>query len=185
MVEHDPLIQLTDERDRILRGGTMDEAQEHGHWHRLVRVMVFDPTEGQYLLQQVPENAYYDEGLWDTTASGHVDEGEAYRYAGERKLEKEMGITGLRLVERQRFRSLEVIGNRILKRHNVTFVAPADRATLQLPPDTSEVAQTLWVDAVRLREISLQVPGVVTNGLARFAALEHERLNPSPVRGEL
>ena len=49
MITHPP-IQIVDEKDQPLRGGTLDEVQLGGLWHRIARVMVSD-TQGNVLLQ--------------------------------------------------------------------------------------------------------------------------------------
>lgn len=54
MPEERPLIQIVDRDDNPLCGGTMDEAQINGLWHRIARVMVWDELNGLYLLHKVP-----------------------------------------------------------------------------------------------------------------------------------
>ena len=85
MSEHHPLIQIVDARDNPLRGGTMDEAQLQGLWHRMVGVMVWDSVAGEFLLQKVKPNRFYGGGSWNPTSSGHVDAGETYEGAARRE----------------------------------------------------------------------------------------------------
>jgi isopentenyldiphosphate isomerase len=164
-----PPIQLSDEHDRTWRGGTMDEAQVNGYWHRAARVVVHDPEQNLYLLQKVPENPYYDGGLWNVTASGHVDEGESYEAGAARELAEEMGIMGLTLVEYQRFKSEEARGDRIFRRHNVTFMALKAMKHVRVRANPEEVAGILWVPRDQLLEMAASNPPILTSGLITFA----------------
>ena len=169
MSNHEPLIQLVDKDDVPLRGGTMDEAQLHGEWHRVVRIMVFDTIRKLYLLQKVPTNPYYNSGHWNTSASGHVDVGETYEAAAHRELAEEMGLSGLELEEVEQFASEEVVGERTYRRHNKTFVGQITSDRITLNPNPNEVADILWISRVGL--LSMRDRGVepMTGGLKRFA----------------
>ena len=121
------LIQIVDEKDNLIRGGTMDEVQFAGLWHRITGVMVQDTQSGRFLVQKVAPNPYYSGGKWNLTSTGHVDEGESYRAAAERELREEMGIAGLDLKEWSRYqteKSAHRAGrDRIYRRHWVVFLA--------------------------------------------------------------
>jgi isopentenyl-diphosphate delta-isomerase len=164
-----PPIQLADEHDNEWRGGTMDEAQRYGYWHRVARVVVHDPTDDLYLLQRVPENPYYDGGLWNMTASGHVDEGESYEYAAARELAEEMGIKDLRLEEFHRYKSDHGVGERVFKRHNVTFIARVAMKFVKVRANPEEVAGVLWVPQQQLFDMAAQSLPVLTEGLIAFS----------------
>lgn len=164
-----PPIQLCDEHDVETRGGTMDEAQRHGLWHRVARVVVHDPTDDLYLLQKVAENPYYDGGLWNTTASGHVDEGESYDIAAARELAEEMGILGMDLEEYHRYSSQDRLGERQFNRHNVTYMARSAMKHVRVRWNPKEVAGALWVPQPQLFEMAAQEPPVFTPGLITFA----------------
>jgi len=164
-----PPIQLADEADNAWRGGNMSEAQEHGYWHRAARVMLHDPYDELYLLQRVPENPYYDGGLWNVTASGHVDEGETYEDAAARELFEEMGIDGLKLEEYDRYKSDQTLGERRFRRHNVTYMARVAMKHVRVRPNPDEVAGVLWVPQQQLLEMAAQTPPVLTEGLIAFA----------------
>ena len=121
------LIQIVDEKDNPIRGGTMDEVQFAGLWHRITGVMVQDTQSGRFLVQKVAPNPYYSGGKWNLTSTGHVDEGESYRAAAERELREEMGIAGLDLKEWSRYqteKSAHRAGrDRIYRRQWVVFLA--------------------------------------------------------------
>lgn len=165
------LIQLVDENDTPLRGGTMDEAQLQGLWHRIVRVMVHDIESDRWLLQKVAPNPYYNGGLWNTTSSGHVDTGETYGEAGGRETEEEMGIKGMTLVEFDRYTTETTKRHagkeRIYRRHNVTYIAEVGASEVALAP-SDEVEETLWVSLEALRALRHQDNPPLTDGLIRF-----------------
>lgn len=141
-----PLIQIVDANDMPLHGGTMDEAQLQGLWHRLARVMVRDASTGMYLLQMVAKNPFYDGGLWNTTASGHVDNGETYEQAARRETSEEMGLELPEgsLIEVERYTSKQTKnGGRHYLRHNVTFLAVFDQTPELAPNDEVELYK--WV----------------------------------------
>lgn len=92
------LIQIVDESDKPLRGGTMEEAQRQALWHRIVRVMCVDEDRNLFL-QKRAEHEFSYPGCWDTSASGHVDEGEDYLEAALREAQEEIGLVGVELRE--------------------------------------------------------------------------------------
>lgn len=165
------LIQLVDEYDNPLRGGTMGEVQLQGLWRRIVRVMMYDIESDRRLLQKVAPNPYYNGGLWNTTSSGHVDDGETYDEAGGRETEEEMGIKGLTLVEFDRYKTEAVKSRagkeRIYRRHNVTYVAEVKASEIVLVP-SNEVEETLWTSLEGLRTLRHQDSPPLTDGMIRF-----------------
>lgn len=157
-----PKIQIVDKDDRPLYGGTMDEAQFGGLWHRIARVMVYDTTTDQYLLQMVSPNSYYNGGLWNTTASGHVDEGESYEEAALRETEEEMGLTDIDIFEIDRYQTVQIKGDRTYRRHNVVFMSVVTDQLDVIPGP--EVERIQWIKSKKL----LELDDTATDGLRRF-----------------
>ncbi|MCL1990106.1 MAG: NUDIX domain-containing protein [Defluviitaleaceae bacterium] len=48
--------------------------------------------DGQKILLHLRQNTGYQDGKWDTAASGHVDEGESAKQAAVRECKEEIGI---------------------------------------------------------------------------------------------
>ena len=162
-------IQVVDEKDNPIRGGTMDEVQLNGLWHRITGVMVQDVTSGKFLLQKVAPNPYYSGGKWNLTSTGHVDEGESYQEAAARELFEEMGIGDVKLTEWDRYQTEKTAyragKDRIYRRHWVIFMAQVKAEELVLHPNEEEVAETAWFLLEELQDIS---PSEMTDTLVRF-----------------
>ncbi|MGE5309675.1 MAG: NUDIX hydrolase [Sphaerimonospora mesophila] len=168
MSEAHPLIQIVDEHDVPLRGGTMDEAQLSGLWHRIASIMVQDRDSGEFLVQKIAANPYYNGGKWNLTASGHVDEGETYEETAMRELFEEMGIRGLQLIEFSYYQTEKqdhrAGRDRVYRRYNQVFIAYADKAELEISPRPQEVEDWAWMRLDQL--FSDDIPKV--DKLARF-----------------
>jgi isopentenyldiphosphate isomerase len=59
--------------------------------HRAVHVLVFN-SQGQVFLQKRSMSKDRQPGLWDSSASGHVDSGEDYDGCAVRELREELGL---------------------------------------------------------------------------------------------
>lgn len=138
------LIQIVDENDNPLRGGTMDEAQltPGGLWHRVARVMVHNQT-GLILLQKRSENSFTFPGCWDNSAAGHVDEGEEYEQSAARELEEETGIKNVTLEQIMIYKTDFIWKGRRFKRFNGLFKAIVDD-NIHLEWPESEVSELRW-----------------------------------------
>ena len=91
------ILEVVDERDRVIGMERRGVIHAEGLMHRSAQVLVFN-SEGNLFIQK--RSAGKDEfpGLWDCSAAGHVNPGEAYRECAQRELEEELGIreaTGL------------------------------------------------------------------------------------------
>ncbi len=166
------LIQIVDENDVPLRGGTMEEAQVDGLWHRIARVMVQDNETGKYLLQKIKPNPYYSGGKWNTTSSGHVDLAETYLDTAVRETREEMSISLVNLKEIDRYKTentKESAGRmRTYRRHNVTFACGVAASKLTMLPNSDEVEDTLWITGDELVDMRNNEPKSMTDGLIRF-----------------
>ncbi len=151
-----PLIQIVDSADVPLRGGTMDEAQLQGLWHRVAGVMIQDEASREFLVQKIAPNPYYNGGKWNLTSTGHVDAGEKYNETIRRELLEEMGIddASLKLTdfsyyqsERQDFRANK---QRLYRRHNKVYLVMTDKTHILPRPNMTEVEDWRWVSLAEL-----------------------------------
>jgi 16S rRNA (adenine1518-N6/adenine1519-N6)-dimethyltransferase len=158
-----PPIQIVDENDTPIRGGTLDEVHKNGILHRVVHVFVEDEN-GNILLQKRGPHVATHPNLWDYSAAGHVDEGENYMQAATRELAEELGISGTPLTEIEKFRRDNTFGWRIVKRFAVAYRAVVPVGT-QPVIEKSEVTDVRWFSRPELAESLRRQPGMFTPGL--------------------
>ncbi len=160
------LILLVDETNMSLRGGTMDEAQLHGIWHRIARVMVED-GEGSVLLQQRRADDFYMAGLYDNSASGHVDWADTSDVAAAHREALEELRLDLELQEIDYYQTRRVDGARTYNRFNRLFRAIVPRQTV-IEFDQQELAGVRWFDIGWLRQDIVEHPDLYTPALVQI-----------------
>ncbi len=88
---NEEIFDVVDEADRVIGRLSRAEVHRRGLLHRAVHVFVFNAA-GQVFLQKRSMRKDRQPGLWDTSASGHVDSGEEYDACAVRELREELGI---------------------------------------------------------------------------------------------
>ena len=83
---------MNNECDRIIDFRPRYEIHAQSLRHRAVHILVFNDNR-QLLLQKRSMTKDLNKGLWDTSAAGHVDQGEDYDSCAPRELQEELGIT--------------------------------------------------------------------------------------------
>jgi isopentenyl-diphosphate delta-isomerase len=88
----DEIFDLVNENDEVI--GRMPRAQVHreGRKHRAVHVLIFN-RGGEIFLQKRALAKDNFPGLWDSSASGHLDSGEEYDRCAVRETREELGLT--------------------------------------------------------------------------------------------
>jgi len=84
-------LSVVDENDQVINSRPRSEIHALGLAHRAVHILVFN-EQNQLFLQKRSMNKDLNKGLWDTSAAGHVDEGEEYTLSAIREAEEELGI---------------------------------------------------------------------------------------------
>ena len=87
----DEVFDVVDEHDRIVAQAPRREVHGRGLRHRAVHVLVFNPT-GEVFLQKRSMTKDTAAGLWDSSASGHLNAGEDYDACAVRELCEEIGL---------------------------------------------------------------------------------------------
>lgn len=87
----DEIFDLVNERDEVVGQRPRSEVHRLGLLHRAVHILVFNPR-GEVFLQKRSMKKDRQPGLWDSSASGHVDAGEDYDTAAVRELAEEIGL---------------------------------------------------------------------------------------------
>lgn len=88
---HNELLAVVDADDNIIDRRPRSEIHARGLRHRAVHILVFNENS-QVLLQKRSLKKDLNKGLWDTSAAGHVDDGETYDICAPRELKEELGI---------------------------------------------------------------------------------------------
>ena len=89
---NEEIFDVVDEHDAVIGQNTRQEVHRLGLKHRAVHILVFD-TRGHLFLQKRSMLKDRQPGLWDSSASGHVDAGEDYDACAVRELREELGLT--------------------------------------------------------------------------------------------
>jgi isopentenyl-diphosphate delta-isomerase len=93
------IFDVVNERDEVIDRKPRREVHARGLLHRAVHVLVFN-ARGQVFLQKRSMSKDTSPGLWDSSASGHLDSGEDYDYCAIRELREEIGLAAERTPER-------------------------------------------------------------------------------------
>ena len=85
------IFDVVNERDEVIGQQERSEVHRLGLLHRAVHVLVFNAA-GQVFLQKRSLTKDRQPGLWDSSASGHVDTGEDYDACAVREVREEIGL---------------------------------------------------------------------------------------------
>lgn len=85
------IFDVVNERDEVVGRRPRGEVHRLGLMHRAIHVLVFN-ARGQVFLQKRSMQKDRQPGLWDSSASGHVDSGEDYDACALRELGEELGL---------------------------------------------------------------------------------------------
>ena len=69
-----------------------DQSPKRKRYKTISVVMVYLIKDSKVLLQR-RQNTGFSDGMWDSSASGHVEEGETMKEAAIRELSEEVGVT--------------------------------------------------------------------------------------------
>jgi len=86
------IFDVVNERDEIIDARPRSEVHRLGLLHRAVHILVFNAA-GEVFLQKRSMSKDTHPGSWDSSCSGHVDQGEDYDESAIRELGEELGIT--------------------------------------------------------------------------------------------
>ena len=85
------IFDVVNEQDEVIGRRPRSEVHRLGLMHRATHVLVFN-SRGQVFLQKRSMKKDRQPGLWDSSASGHVDSGEDYDTCALRELGEELGL---------------------------------------------------------------------------------------------
>ena len=85
------IFDVVNQRDEVVGRQTRNEVHRLGLMHRATHILVFN-SRSQVFLQKRSMKKDRQPGLWDSSASGHVDSGEDYDACAVRELREELGL---------------------------------------------------------------------------------------------
>jgi isopentenyldiphosphate isomerase len=85
------IFDIVNDQDEVVGQRPRSEVHRLGLKHRATHVLVFNQA-GQVFLQKRSMTKDRQPGLWDSSASGHVDSGEDYDTCAVRELGEEIGL---------------------------------------------------------------------------------------------
>jgi isopentenyldiphosphate isomerase len=88
---NEEIFDVVNERDEVVDHKPRSEVHRLGLMHRAVHVLVFN-ARGEVFLQKRSMSKDRQPGLWDSSASGHLDTGETYDACAVRELREEIGL---------------------------------------------------------------------------------------------
>lgn len=125
------------------------EAHKRGLRHKAVSVFVMDGN--RVLIQKRAASKYHTPGLWTNTCCTHPLFDEKPIDCAIRRLDEELGITGLFPAFRDRVEYRADVGGGLTEHEVVDiFVAEADE-DLSVSPNPEEVEAVCWMDLFDLR----------------------------------
>jgi isopentenyldiphosphate isomerase len=93
------IFDVVDEHDRVIGQAPRSEVHRLGLRHRAAHVLVFNSL-GQVFLQKRSMLKDRQPGVWDSSASGHLDTGEDYDACALRELREEIGFVPAKAPQR-------------------------------------------------------------------------------------
>lgn len=120
------------------------EAHQRGLRHKAVSVFVVRGT--QVLMQQRAMGKYHTPGLWTNTCCTHPAFDEASAHCADRRLNEELGITGLALEHRHHLEYRADVGGGLIEHEVVDVFLARTRGDLHVAPNPDEVMAIEWMD---------------------------------------
>lgn len=124
------------------------EAHQRGLLHKAVSVFVLCGDD--LLIQRRALVKYHTPGLWANTCCTHPKWGETALDCAQRRLNEELGITGLALAHRARVTYRADVGNGLTEHEVVDIFLSRTNRRVPVRPNPAEVMETRWVDLTDL-----------------------------------
>jgi len=151
------IIDIVNEHDEVIDRAPRDSVHERKLMHRAAHVLLMHPEKGVFLqLRSMTKDT--NPGLWDSSAAGHVDSGEAYIDCASRELLEELGVlvSPSHLHEIGRMSPVAENGFEFIR---IYKAVSQDPIVLQ----ASEVEDGKWVQADELEILLSEKPHVFTH----------------------
>ena len=146
------IFDVVNERDEVIDRQPRREVHRLGLKHRAVHVLVFN-SRGEFFLQKRSPKKDTAAGLWDSSASGHLDSGEDYDACAVRELREEIGLALVQTPERLfRIEACQETGWEFCRVYRCKAEGP-----FQLHPD--EIESGGWFAPEKITRWTAEKPG--------------------------
>lgn len=149
------------------------EAHQRGLRHKAVSVFVL--AGDRLLLQRRALGKYHTPGLWANTCCTHPEWGEADEVCAVRRLEEELGISGLAVSHRGQVHYRADVGGGLIEDEVVQIFRAKAGPDLVISPRPEEVMDIRWVDLTQLKAEIAETPDIFTPWM-RIYMEEHAAL---------
>ncbi|MGE0383544.1 MAG: NUDIX domain-containing protein [Gammaproteobacteria bacterium] len=137
------IFDVVDAQDNVVGCAPRALVHARGLRHRASHVLVEDRA-GRIYLQQRAMTKDCSAGLWDTSAAGHLDRGEAYESAARRELQEELGVIAAGPLRRlAKLAAGEDTGNEFVEVFHVVVEG-------EVRPDPTEIAAGGWFERAQI-----------------------------------
>lgn len=146
------------------------EVHQRGLRHKAISVFVMRGT--QTLIQRRALEKYHTPGLWANACCTHPFWDEPALACARRRLEEELGITGLHLEHRDQVEYRADVGGGLTEHELVEIYTAEAIAFTTIDPNPAEVMDTAWVQLDDLARQTRETPEKFTPWLRIYLA-EH------------
>ena len=150
------------------------EAHRRGLRHMAVSVFVLCGDE--VLIQRRALGKYHTPGLWANTCCTHPRWGESAEDCAHRRLDEEMGLTGLPLEYRDRVSYRADVGGGLIEDERVDIFVARLAGKVEPVPNPAEVMETAWVAMADLARRTRTAPAEFTPWLRIYLDRHAEQI---------
>jgi isopentenyl-diphosphate delta-isomerase len=140
----------------------VEKLAAHQRGLRHLAISVFVIRDGKILIQQRAMCKYHTPGLWANTCCTHPKWDEPALDCATRRLDEELGITGLTLEHRGQVEYRADVGNDLIEHEVVEVFLAHATPDMPLQPNPEEVMDTRWIAPEVLRSEIAQTPDQFT-----------------------
>ncbi len=160
----------------------VDKLRAHQLGLRHKAVSVFVMSGSKVLIQKRALSKYHTPGLWANTCCTHPQWDESPIDCALRRLQEELGITGLFPTHRDRVEYRADVGGGLIEHELVDIFLADAPADLKVAPNPDEVADVRWVDLYDLAAEIGRWPERFTPWLRIYMEQHKDRIFGSLVR---
>ncbi len=160
----------------------VDKLEVHRRGLRHPAISVFVMTGTKVLIQQRALAKYHTPGLWANTCCTHPHWGEAMEPCALRRIDEELGISGVPLIHAGQVEYRADVGGGLIEHELVEVYLGRATEGLRVVPNPAEVMATRWVDLEALALETQATPERFTPWLRIYLAEHREMIFGTALR---